>query len=226
MNLITVSAWQRPDCLEQVLSALDACDGRGEYRVFGWADYGPLQAECLRVFANHRVLARGERHKLGCTRTIGECLRYGAMCGGDFHIHLEDDCVPAKGALRWFEWAAKQYKDDQSVMTVAGWAHEPTGQANECRRTVDFKPWGWGIWRDRLMDLLNHCAFDPMEGCWDTQIMANHLKGRHLVHPCISRIQNIGKDRAAHVPNPEFHAKYHHAKAICDDIVSEFVEIQ
>jgi hypothetical protein len=45
------------------------------------------------------------------------------------------------------------------------------------------------------------------------------LRGtRWEAFPTVSRVQNIGAEKGMHVPNAEWHAKYHHVPVTADDI--------
>ena len=45
----------------------------------------------------------------------------------EYVIHLEDDTVPAVHALGFFEYCRKEYENDRTAFTVAGYPSSPAG---------------------------------------------------------------------------------------------------
>ena len=215
---ITVSAYNRPAYLERTLAALRRCDRVGDCRVMVMCDPCDETEEQLAIAARHGFPAGVYGERLGCNKAIGAALAYGfEQLKGDYHLHLEDDAVPCRDALRWFLWAGEHYRSDKRVMNVSGYQRISNGHLAECGIRRWFTPWGWATWRDRWDELAAGWARSDAYS-WD--VIVNHvLRGeRFEAFPTVSRIQNIGGEKGTHVPSPEWHAANHHVPITADDL--------
>jgi len=179
---------------------LAACDGIGEYLVGIFVDH--RCDETLRV-AREIAVSAGWQMKvsaapLGCNKAIGESLLWGfADMGSLYHIHLEDDTVPAPDCLRWFEWA-KQFGINPNVFTVSAYSRDTDGAAYQARARQWFTPWGWATWGDRWAEI--EPRWPDRWPSWDT-VMNWQVRGdRRELHPHLARVQNIGCFGGAHTP--------------------------
>lgn len=218
---ITVTAYNRPAYLRATLSALAACDGIKNYRVAVLLDPCDETQEQVNTAAYYGFEPLIFAEHKGCNLAIAHAFTYGfASPAADFHIHLEDDTVPCRDALRWFEWARDRYRDDPSVMNVSGYQRISNGRLDECGLRRWFTPWGWGTWRDRWIGLSRGWGRDN-SASWD--VVVNHAlrAGRYEVFPTVSRIQNIGAERGTHVPNAEWHTANHRVPVTADDLGGE-----
>ena len=226
---ITVSGYNRPAYLEQTLAALAKCDGIEECKVFVLLDLCEETRECARVASRCGFTAYEYSQRVGCNRAIYGGFEFGfAEVGGDYHLHLEDDTVPCRDALRWFAWAGDRYRDDPSVMDVSGYHRLGNGNREQCTLRRWFTPWGWATWRDRWAGIAPQWHHEGRVS-WD--IVVNHaIRGDRMeAHPTVSRIQNIGGENGTHVPSAEWHAENHHVPVTADDLpgdpVREWQEI-
>ena len=219
---ITVSAYNRPSYLRVTLNALAECDGIKDCRVtvlFDPCDETQEQANTV-AYYGFEPLVYTDRQ--GCNLAIGKAFTHGfADPAVDFHVHLEDDTVPCRDALRWFAWARDAYRDEPAVMNVSGYQRISNGRLAECGLRRWFTPWGWGTWRDRWAGLA--AGWAAREPSWDVAV--NHVlrAGRYEVFPTVSRIQNIGAERGTHVPSAEWHAANHRVPVTADDLEGEAV---
>jgi hypothetical protein len=112
----------------------------------------------------------------------------------DFVIHIEDDIVPSRDMLAYFEWASQTYRDDPQIYTVTGFFHTAALQDDNyaVRRQDWFSSWGWGTWR-RSWDELGGMSTSMVDYAWDTHINNTLRRGRLEIAPLQSRFQNIGK---------------------------------
>jgi len=226
---ITVSGYNRPAYLERTLTALAACDGIDECRVFVLLDPCEETAESIRISSRCGFQAYEYSHRVGCNSAIfgGFALGFGELAG-EYHVHLEDDTVPCRDALRWFAWARDRYRDDLRVMNVSGYHRLGNGNREQSTLRDWFTPWGWATWADRWKAIAPHWHHGQ-ETSWD--VVLNHAirAGRLEAHPTVSRIQNIGGENGTHVPSPEWHAENHHVPVTADDLpgdpVREWAEI-
>ncbi len=205
-KVVTLTLYRRADYTQRVLNALAACDGIGDYHVIMHLE--PGHPDVLRVaqaatFARKTIVENEDR--LGCAVNTLCALDHGFQ-HADFVIHLEDDTVPARDCLRYFEWAGRTYRDDPQVFSISAYSRgqPPAEQWDEVERTPWFTPWGWATWRDRWREV----APQWRARGWGT--LMNELRGQRIeIRPLLARCQNIGAERGEHCPNPEFHRQEH-----------------
>jgi len=218
---ITVSAYNRPEYLRETLAALSQCDGIEGCRVMVLIDPSEASVESASLAARYGFRSGTYAERIGCNRAIREALAYGFnSMESEYHVHLEDDTVPTRDALRWFAWARDHYRDDPVVMNVSGYQRVSNGCLDECGTRRWFTPWGWGVWRDRWLGL--HLGWvQGDETSWD--VIVNHAlrAGRYEAFPTVSRIQNIGAEKGTHVPSPEWHTANHRVAVTADDITGD-----
>lgn len=218
---ITVSGYNRPAYLSQTLAALRECLGIEHCRVMVLldpCDETPGQQDIARRYGFECAVYR---ERQGCNKAILNALAHGFQeMGSEFHLHFEDDCVPCRGALRWFAWARDHYRDNPGVMNVSGYQRNSNGCLGESGLRRWFTPWGWGTWIDRWRGLAAGWS-RTQEISWDVAV--NHVlrAGRYEAFPTVSHVQNIGGERGTHVPSPEWHALNHHVPQTADDIGGE-----
>ena len=215
---ITVSAYNRPEYLQQTLAALRACDGFDSCRVVVLIDPSDEAGRCAEVATTLGFVCFAYATRVGCNAAIMNAFAYGfQVMESEFHLHFEDDTVPTRDALRWFAWARDAYRDQARIMNVSGYQRVSNGCLDECGARRWFTPWGWGVWRDRWDGLAAGWVRDDATS-WD--VVVNHVlrAGRHEVFPTVSRIQNIGAERGTHVPSAEWHAANHRVAVTADDI--------
>lgn len=217
---ITVSAYNRPEYLHKTLAALRSCIGIGECRVMVLIDPSEESVHSAALAARYGFKSLQYSQRVGCNRAIQFALVHGFHeMGSDYHIHLEDDTVPARDCLQWFAWARDQWRDEPRVMNVSGYQRISNGCLDECGTRRWFTPWGWATWRDRVAGLLAGWVADDSTS-WD--VVVNHAlrAGRYEAFPTVSRIQNIGAERGTHVPSAEWHTHNHRVPVTADDITS------
>ena len=196
-HVITMTHCRRPEYSKQVLDALRNCVGIEKYTIVAHVEPGgPVEvwntiksidfAECVPVL-NSNVL--------GISMNTFEALRHGfSLSDVDFVIHIEDDTVPSKDALAYFEWGAETYKADLEILNISGFVRTTQHQENPylVHRIPYFSSWGWGTWRDRweepggMLETWNDYA-------WDVHIYQAIRRDRKEISAYQSRIQNIGR---------------------------------
>lgn len=204
-KVVTVTLFRRPAYSQQVLHALLQCAGIEEYLVFLHVDPG-CQAviDLARGFRHRRKCVTVNQSVLGCTRNVFESLEHGFQ-HADFVIHFEDDIVPARDCLRYFEWAGQRFQDDQEIFSVSAY-RKSTIEARSyysARRVAWFNCWGWGTWQDRWTEMRARWGFGEYDS-WD--ICVNRIRGDRLqIEPDLARTQNIGAENGTYCPGPEWH---------------------
>jgi glycosyltransferase involved in cell wall biosynthesis len=215
-KVITLTASHRPQYLRQVLDALARCDGVTDYLLLASLEPGNDEVrEIIEQVSFLEIQAVVNARRLGCAPNTFYALRRGfERC--NYVIHLEDDTVPAKDALRFFEYCRDAYRNDKQVFTIGGYSACPDspnispdslrGRHRTLTRHKWFNPWGWATWRDRFIEMAQQWNFHS----WDTHLNEVVRANRYEVTPVLSRFQNIGAEQGAHVPSPEWHRLNQH----------------
>lgn len=221
MKSISISLYNRPEYTKTLFDHLNNCAGIEDYKIIICVE--PVNQEVINLAQNFRpeqtrVDINDELY--GCQTNIFQCLAKGFSINPDFHIHLEDDTIPGKDCLKYFEWASKKYKDDQAVFSVSGYVNSNNNMENCCNSKTDdimkvgkrkhFTPWGWGTWGDRWKNVIRlDWDFGYKHGGWDVNMAKRLRKDMCEIYPEISRIQNIGAKDGIHVMNEDWHKKNH-----------------
>lgn len=206
MKTVTVSASSRPLYTSLVLSALARCRGVGGLKVIVNVDAPEGSEQQRQVCRVVEPFLKQERWWMtttpgvGCNVAIAACIEAGFMHGDGFHIHLEDDTLPAEDFLLFMQWASLRYAGVDRVFTVSGYGRRP-GSVDGAVERRWFTPWGWGIWRDRWESAKPLLRVDQSP-TWDVQM--HQIRGdRFEVAPALGRVQNIGQHGGAH-NTPDF----------------------
>lgn len=235
MKTISISLFNRPDYTKEVLDALEKCTGVEEYKIFIKCEKlsHPKVEETIKVAQefnhNNKSVIINER-RLGCGLNIWSCLDTAfSKTNTDFHIHFEDDTVPSKDCLKYFEWVSNYYKKDKDVAVSTCYSKISNVVVsdkfkNAVKKTRWFIPWGWGLWRDTWENVLKEELFNRITKSktylsWDGHTH-NILKDNNLLMglPILSRSQNIGALNGVHCPGEEFHKKRHWTELFVDDL--------
>lgn len=190
MNSLTVTVCRRPEYTRQTLRALAKCDG-----IEGWDVSIFVDRQCeqtVGVAVQERLPAwnvYGSSGPIGCNENVRRAFIHG-LSVADYHVHIEDDTVPARDALAFFRWARK-FGTDPTVFCVCGFSRRG-GAIDEATRGQDYTAWGFATWRDRWQEMNSNWSADPAVS-WDTWMEWHVRKGRLAITPLASRIQNIGE---------------------------------
>lgn len=218
MKTISISLYKRPAYSKQVLDALLKCYGIEDYSVIISIDYGfPSVFEVAKNFAtqhkNTQIFLAP--FPFGCQKNIFTALDI-AFQNSDYNIHLEDDIVPSKDCLRFFEWGSS-FGDDESVFSICGYHKTlPWQEKSEFLFKTEqnpwFFPWGWATWRNRWEEIKPQWDFAYVHGGWDVCMCKVIRKDRIQIYPTLARCQNIGAEDGLHVPNTRFHEVFQYNK--------------
>jgi hypothetical protein len=220
---VTITGYNRPEYLERTLAALSRCEDIGRVGVAVLLDPCDETDQQAKVAAKFGFQSHVFNERAGCNRAIHAAIDYGfSKMGSEFHVHLEDDTVPCRDALRWFATMAAWTRDDPKILNVSGYQRVSNGRTNEAGLRRWFTPWGWGVWKDRWLGLSAGWSRKP-DVSWDVIVNYALRAGRYEAFPTVSRIQNIGGEKGTHVPSPEWHAQHHHVAETADDIPGEMV---
>jgi hypothetical protein len=221
---LTISAHKRPGHLRQVLEALRQCDGLQNWiSPIVVCDHHKLQDANVEVARDLGFSTVTYGANIGCNRMIRSCFDHGIHhVRSDFHVHLEDDTVPTKGCLRWFEWASENLHHP-SVASVLAYSRFPIGTASEYRLQQQDLSWGWGTWHSTWNTFFapNWSPVGREFPAWDSHIQ-QLLGTRMVAQPCISRIQNIGRENGTYCLDDRTYEEQHRSRLTTDEIVREF----
>ena len=218
MKTLTISLYNRLQYTERLFQYLDECYGIQDYEINICCEPGHKPIEDLaRNFRPSQTHVTVNPRRYGCNTNIFQCLAIG-FSKNDYHIHFEDDTIPGKDCLQYFEWAREKYKNDKTVFTISAYVNSdnktehyypPSENILLVEKRNWFTPWGWATWKDRFEDMAKVWDFAGVKGSWDTAI--NHIarNDRNEVFPAVARTQNIGADLGTHVPNAEWHKNNH-----------------
>lgn len=140
---VIVTAWRRPNYLQETLASWSRVRGIGEVRRFtialGWSDQATLEKQTEVIDAAKRPPdplpmlrvkpdSSAARAARGMGRAIGEAVSAAfADPGCQFVIAGEEDVVVSDDVLEYMSWAASEFRGDPRVLIVC--AHTPAGQA-------------------------------------------------------------------------------------------------
>ncbi len=115
--LITIKAYKRPIYLLKVLKALKKCNNVDNYDIVLVCDGAEtiiqqqnLEAAKLSGLKFYDIL--GHSHTHGCFVNTKFCLDYTFSKGYDYAIHLEDDTLPSKYTLDYFQQVLPRLNDN------------------------------------------------------------------------------------------------------------------
>lgn len=218
MKTITISLYNRANYTKILLDSLNQCFGIDDYKILITCEPGDQSViDLASQFRPNQTVLEINQTRLGCNSNIFKSIARGFEFS-DYNIHFEDDTIPGKDCLKYFEWANSQYRDDDSVFTVCGYVNsnnktehyrDKSEDPNEICRRAWFTPWGWATWKDRFKEMRKMWDFTWKNGSWDLTINNVVRRDRYEIFPAIARTQNIGAEKTTHVPSAEWHRTHH-----------------
>lgn len=219
MKTLSISLYNRPKYTKQLFNHLESCYGIQEYKIFICCDPGSEEVEKIaKEFMPEQTSVVVNGRRLGCSANIFQSLAMGFALN-DYHIHFEDDTIPGKDCLLYFEWAREYYKNNPEVFTISGYVNSNNKtehyypmnyQIDKVSKRQWFTPWGWATWKDRFLEMKDVWDFHGKNGSWDVTVNNIARKDRLEIFPTVSRIQNIGAEMGTHVPNADWHRLHHY----------------
>lgn len=211
-KVISLCFYRRPKYAQQVVNALRECDGIQDYKLVFSLD-GPINNEVLKICNGVNWIEREvltSKSNLSCNGNTRKALSRGFEMT-DYLIHVEEDIVLAKDALRYFEWG-RRFEGDKQVYTIGAWRHPsgwlpkhgrfPAGQniGGKVSKHGGLWIWGWATWKDRWLDMdRNWTTKGDKVLSWDTCLTRHrHATGRYALVPYVSRAINIGAEAGTH----------------------------
>ena len=221
-KVITMTAAFRPGYTSEVIDSLSQCYGIKDYLLIicidrlGGESNSPANADVIECINNisfcEKVIIENP-HKLDCSRNTQQALSLG-FDETDFNIHIEDDTVPSRDALKYFEWCEKEFRNRDDIFTVSGYSgklddsHRMKKRPEQCMglalKNDWFTGWGWATWKDRWEHINN--VWDKHGGGWDVSLNKERkILSKKEIIPVLSRFNNIGAEGGRHTPNALWH---------------------
>jgi hypothetical protein len=231
MNLrkvLVTTQYRRPKYSQRFFEALAQCYGIEDYTLLISCDYNEqYAADCDTVIGMSREFKACETQVHINNPRLGIDVNKlfiipKAYEMTDYMIFLEDDTIPSKDALRYFEWAAVRFAREPRIISVCGYnryteiaTHNQVLQSQpyEVHMGGGFCPWGWAMWKDRYERKMGDgSAYAERWGeevngrfdWWFYHGMDAALK-EGSIYPVLPRVQSIGGENAEHTPSPEWH---------------------
>jgi hypothetical protein len=216
MKTLSLSLYNREEYTKKTLDSLNECLDIDNYKIFIFCE--PSDTNVVKIaesFRPQQTIVKVNENRLGCNRNIYQSLTVGFYFN-DFHIHLEDDTVPAKDFLLYCEYCRHAFKNDVAIYSVCGYNKEMetvskvSGQnldPNSALKKVNwFTPWGWATWIDRWNNRIKKSIEQSLEhnASWDT-FVHKELRNDYEIVPVIARSQNIGAENGTYCPGAAWH---------------------
>lgn len=208
-TVVTMTAYNRPQYLQQSLDSWAAAEGMEDtLLILSLEPNQPEVAMVAKSYPHRRQVVVNTKRK-GVLANPWWALERAFAAEADFAILAEDDVIVSADVLTYFEFCARKYENDPTVLLIAGFS--PCGCSLEedidpmegvCSTAAVHRgnltsPTPWGIWRERWPELRDSWDFTYEHNGFDHRIQS--LRGdRDVIRPCSSRAQHIGREDGAH----------------------------
>lgn len=195
---ICICAYNRPHYLTRVVAALRQCRDLEAFEIVGCLDVGPngeVDAECESLLRSVCGEVRVRSQRQDCNAHVHRCLQEALDEGVDWLLWLEDDVVPARGALEFAMQHEHRLTEDRPSLRLVG----ENVSREQAQRSVDelieceyFCAWGLYLSRVGLSRCLEKWqpAWDVETGiAWDDALTRSGWRSLSCVVP---RAKNIG----------------------------------
>lgn len=216
MKTLSITLYNRPEYTQTLLQYLNTCYGLEDYGIFIYCEPNNEKViEQARNFRPNQTVLQINNYKYGCNKNIFHAID-NAFIESDFHIHLEDDTIPAKDFLYYCEWCNLEYADSDDIFSVSGYVNSnnrieqyiaQNTRYNHVGIRNWFTPWGWATWKNRWLSVREYIIpfLQTSTASWD-YILHNLIRDKKECFPMVSRIQNIGAENGSYCPSAEWHS--------------------
>jgi hypothetical protein len=202
--------YNRLDYTKQVLDGIRSCYNSKDYKVIICVE--PEQPVMIDMLSNYKHLdmeIHQNEERLLTGGNVFKCLDIG-FTYSDYVILFEDDIVPSKDCLNYFEFCRHKFKDIKEILNITGYCnrlhikdfdiHIKEDEYYKLRRLDWFTCWGWATWLDRWQELKKHWFTDKRDGNWTGKINNKFIleDKMYQIMPYLSRVQNIGFENGVH----------------------------
>ena len=235
MQLITMTAYRRPDYTRQVLDALAKCRGIGDWLLLPSVEPGDDGVRAaFESWSACESRPQWNAKRLGLNANTRSALERARALKPTVVVHLEDDTVPSHDALDYFAWAVREIvqpkrrgQRNHTISIAAGWNKPATAPTEadrwRCLTRKIWTTWGWAVDASTLNWLLVHwCPKNPR--CFSCKFKETYSATRNEVFPVLSRIQNIGYEMGENRRTPQWYRDHHRAPWVAGELPpGEFV---
>ena len=230
MTVVAFTAYNRVGYMREVLESWSHVRGIGDAElIFRVEPNQPEMANLCRSVSfakSARAIDNPERY--GALGNPWYAMDTGFDTGAEFVVLAEDDSIVSTDVLEYFDWAAREYQHDKSILAVcAFWWPESGGDLRHVNRQHRFAPTIWGTWADRWHEVLGPTwDFDYSYRGWDWNIIQRIMGDRKCLFPAQSRSQHIGRDGGTHMTVSLF--QEYQSKSFVPDVprIGQYEEIQ
>jgi len=217
---LVFTGFNRPGYLRESIDSWNQCDGILDWDAWFLLEPSDMKDQMLAEFKNLEAASVNgvvNDHRLGVLRNPYFALKSSFDAGSEFTVLAEDDIVVSSDTLRYFEWAMKEYEEDESVLAVLAFSRNPVhinpASRASVSRTKVFCPLVWGTWHDRWRDYvkpnwdLDYSSGNPdgSEAGWDWNMMRVAVRaGKDFIYPAWSRSNHIGMYGGTHTSAESF----------------------
>lgn len=237
-KVITMTHFNRPEYTEQSLESLAKADGIQEYTIYAHIDVmanGQIHPSVQKIIDRYKDIiplhqVKFSNKNIGCNGSVYYTMNLG-FTQSDYVIHIEDDIVVSKDALRYFEWGFKFYSDP-TIFTIDGYNNIKYNDEKDIEYTAisteSYRCWGWATWIDRWQEMSPQWQFTYAArkdeqgkkifegGSWDVFVKKVLRKNRKRIFPKIPRTKNIG-EYGIHTPSVTWHRMKHTVEKWAND---------
>lgn len=207
---ILVTVYHRPDCFARCIEALcrNRLAGYSELHVVSDA---PVKAEhellvkqvrdharTIRGF--HRVHLHFREKNYGAHMSTKRGLE-DVFADSDRLIFLEDDIVVADDFLQYINDGLDHYRSDKRIFSIAAYKRPfqtPRFYKHEVFYMENFSPWGFGLWRDRYVDV-DVSDFNRYERLQAEPVLFERLCKEEPLFLSILKADSVGRLKALDV---------------------------
>jgi hypothetical protein len=228
--IVSLTAYNRPDYLSEVLASLDVAAGRVSEPVFfaAWVDPSQHEKEVLDLLPRGRgnyITLNPERlgHVANIRQAFEKGFQLGDHVGEDFVLHLSDDIRLAPDALECAVYLRDTYRHWDVVLATtlysafgnASGEHPPENLWRQVRVARSWNSQGAGTWRHKWPTLAARWETVAKLGKTDpanyrgidVNVESLFLRdGFWQASPWLSRVRHIGRERGVHTTETTFRA--------------------
>jgi len=210
-KIITMPVYNRADYTKEVLEGFKMCNGIENYTIYIFAEPGCQEViDVIKSMTTLNIELKINETKLGLPKNTKQCLEHGFSLT-NYNIHFEDDCVPGKDCLEYFELAKDNYEKVPEIFSITATSRDEvipnTDNAYyQVERMQWFIPTAWATWADRWQEIKGKWT-EVANLSWSMSAH-NALNGRYLIYPRVSRIKYIGFEKSTN-KNEEYQLEHH-----------------
>jgi len=194
-TIICLSAYNRPVYFQEVITALERCNGIENYPIICSLDGGDeknqLKNQNVLENSNLEIEYRNQADNLGCAGNMGYVLSWAFNEEeADRVIVVEDDVVLAESALNFVSRLLERYEDDERVFSVTMMSSNKRDNlaANQVNALDWFNCCGFATWKrvweeidsEGWFGISKDFAYVSVPHQWNKAWLWNHIRETHF----------------------------------------------